>query len=191
MKHKRHDILKLTITTAALSSSTVDTPNSLKRNFLYSALSRNMSADDPLSPQTTCGVVGKQKVSLHLSSLTCRNFTNQYVVISRAQKYICCTVMLLIYFASLTLSCSAILNHAESTGSQKTSSIGLPTEYSSSFLNFRDPSRFSPPFGVLYSPKLSSADDSFGDLNFCNNQDTRNHAKGLSLLNCAQTTLKL
>ena len=99
--------------------------------------------------------------------------------------------MLLIYFASLTFSCSATLNHAESTGSQKTSSIGLPTEYNSSFLNFRDPSRFSPPFGLLYSPNLSSADDSFGDLNFCNNQNTRNHAKGLSLLNHVQTALRL
>ena len=83
-----------------------------------------------------------------------------------------------IYCVALTLSCSAILNHAESTGSQKTSSIGLPTEYSSSFLYFRDPSKFSPPFGMLYSPKLSSADDSFGDLNFCDNQNTRDHAKG-------------
>ena len=99
--------------------------------------------------------------------------------------------MLLIYFASLTFSCSATLNHAESTGSQKTSSIGLPTEYNSSFLNFRDPSRFSPPFGILYSPNLSSADDSFGDLNFCNNQNTRNRAKGLSLLNHVQTALRL
>jgi hypothetical protein len=54
----------------------------------------------------------------------------------------------------------------------------LPTEYSSSFLYFRDPSKFPPPFGMLYSPKLSSADDSFGDLNFCDNQNTRDHAKG-------------
>jgi hypothetical protein len=44
---------------------------------------------------------------------------------------------------------------------------------------------------MLYSPKLSSADDSFGDLNFCNDQNTRNHAKGLSLLNRAQTSLSL
>ena len=39
--------------------------------------------------------------------------------------------MLLIYCVALTLSCSAILNHAESTGSQNTSSIGLPTESTS------------------------------------------------------------
>jgi hypothetical protein len=100
-------------------------------------------------------------------------------VISRAQTCsISYAIMLLIYCVAFTLSCSAILNHAESTGSQKTSSVGLPTEYSSSNLYFRDPSKFSPPFGMLYSPKLSSADDSFGDLNFCDNQNTRDRAKG-------------
>lgn len=67
---------------------------------------------------------------------------------------------------SLTLSPSAILNHAESTGNQKTSSMGLPIEYSSSFLYFRDPRRLSPPFGTLNCPKLSSVDDSFNDLYF-------------------------
>ena len=73
-------------------------------------------------------------------------------------------------YAYLTLS-PATLNHAESTGNQKTSSMGLPTEYSSSFLYFRDPSRFSPPFGTLNCPKFSSVDDSFNDLNFWKNQN--------------------
>lgn len=55
--------LLLTITMAALSSSTVETLNCLKRNSLYAALSRNISAVEPLNPTMTFGLSGRQYVS--------------------------------------------------------------------------------------------------------------------------------
>lgn len=155
----RSDI-KPTITTTALSSSIVDTPYFLKRNLRYSALSRNILADAPFSPWITCGVFAKQKMPLHLSRLTYRNFT---IGTSFRHKHV--LAILLKYRLSLTLS-PGILNHAKSTGNQKTSFIGLPTEYSSSFLYFRDPSMFPPAFRTLNCPNVSSVNDYFYDLDF-------------------------
>mgnify|MGYP000889273282 CR=1 FL=1 len=73
--------------------------------------------------------------------------------------------ILLKYRLSVTLS-PAILNHAKFTGNQKTSSIGLPTEYSSSFLYFRDPSMLPPLFRTLNWLNVSSVNDYFYDLDF-------------------------
>lgn len=159
------------MTMAALSSSTVETFNSLKRNSLYAALSRNISAVEPRSPKTTSGLFGRQYVSfIHCCNFKSYNRSKNYhIQYIKHMKWNKNRTILSIWYEEIwqTWSCVETLNHFESTWSQKISSIGLPVEYNWLGVNSTSANKFSPLSGKLKAPNFSSGNFPFSDSNSC------------------------